>query len=115
MRNGLVIVGVDFFLSPFKNFAINVFVDWNSALFVDRLGEIVALGMVVAVTKATVDFNPTFCRRKEGGRIDGDDAESIVNLNTNCIGVRQNRLWFYDRLNGRIFFYGYFRFRRNSF
>ena len=69
-----MVVRVDFFLSPFKDFAINVFVDWNSALFVDRLGEIVTLGMMVAVTKATVDFNPTFCRREEGRRIDGDDA-----------------------------------------
>ena len=69
-----MVVRVDFFLSPFKDFAINVFVDWNSALFVDRLGEIVALGMVVAVTKAAVDFNPTLCRRKEGRRIDSDDS-----------------------------------------
>ena len=69
-----MVVCVDFLLGSLKNFVINVFVDRNSALFVDRLGEIVALGMMVAVTKATVDFNPTFCRREEGGRIDSDDA-----------------------------------------
>ena len=69
-----MVVSVDFFLSSLKNLAINVFVDRNSALFVDRLGEIVALGMMVAVTKAAVDFNPTFCRREEGRGIDGDDS-----------------------------------------
>lgn len=110
-----MIVGVDFLLSSFENFAVNVLVDWNSAFFVDGLGEIVTLGMMIAVTKPTVDFNPTFCRGKEGRRIDGDDAGSIVNLNINCLELRRNRFWVYDLLNGRIFFYGYFRFRRNIF
>ena len=69
-----MVVGVDFFLGAFKNLAVNVFIDWNAAFFVDGLGEIVALGMVITIAKAMVDFNPAFCRSKEGRGIDGDDA-----------------------------------------
>lgn len=69
-----MVVGVDFLLSSLKNFAVNVLVDRNSAFLVDWLGEIIPLGMMIAVTKATVDFNPTFCRREEGGRIDSNNS-----------------------------------------
>ena len=69
-----MVVCVDFLLGSLKNFVINVFVDRNSALFVDRLGEIVALGMVIFITKAFINSNPTICRRKEGRGIDSNDA-----------------------------------------
>ena len=69
-----MVVGVDFLLGTLKNFAVNVFIDWNAAFFVDGLGEIVALGMVIAIAKAVVNFNPTFCRREEGRGIDCDDS-----------------------------------------
>ena len=71
--------------------------------------------MVILVTKAFINSNPVLCRRKEGRGIDSNDAGSIVNLNINCIELRWNRFGVYNLLNGRIFFYGYFRFRRNSF
>ena len=74
LRNGLVVVGVNFFLSAFKDFTVNVFVDWDAAFLVDRPGEIVTLSVVIAIAKAAVDFNPTICGRKEGGRIDCDDS-----------------------------------------
>ena len=58
-----MVIGVDFFLATLDNLTIDILIDWNSTFFVDGLGEIVALGVVVAIACAAVDFNPTFCRR----------------------------------------------------
>lgn len=69
-----MVVGINFLLATLDSLTIDILIDRNAALLVERLRKVVTLGMMIAVTKATVDFDPTFCRRKESRRVDCDDS-----------------------------------------
>ena len=69
-----MVVGVNFFLATLDNLTIDILIDRNAALLVERLRKVVTLGMMITIARALVDGGPSFRVWKEGRGIDGDDS-----------------------------------------
>ena len=69
-----MVVGVDFFLATLDNLTIDILIDRNAALLVERFRKVVTLGMMITIARALVDGGPSFRVWKEGRRIDSDDS-----------------------------------------